>query len=191
MTTLTYCKGLPTPIEELNPLGFSNLEMFLTEFSTLFRQATLETVNHLLELQSKFDKSKWNTHLQQSYGISKRHANGVIVLSWCKVDSAKKCRANHIKQLEAKLKSAEQWLSKTVKKLRLAQKFYRKKNWIGSKTGCNFPLSTSLFTKKTNWHQTKFKIHHKKRYIFKLKTQISHLKLISIKVKVNHGEVFI
>lgn len=191
MTTLTYCKGLPTPIEELNSLGFSNLEMFLTEFSAIFRQATLETVNHLLELQSRFDKSKWNTHLQQRYGISKRHASGVIALSLGKVDSAKKCRANHIKQLESKLKSAEQWLNKTVKKLRLAQKFYRKKNWIGSKTGCSFPLSTSLLTKKTNWHQTKLFVHHKKRYIFKLKAQISHLKIARVRVKVQSGEVFI
>jgi hypothetical protein len=191
MTTLTYCKGLPTPIEELNPLGFSNLEMFLTEFSAIFRQATCETVNHLLELQSKFDKSKWNTRLQQVYGISKRHANGVIALSLGKVDSAKKCRANQIKQTEAKLKSAEQWLNKTVKKLRLAQKFYCKKNWQSSKTGCIFPLATSLSTKKTHWQELKFQIHHKQRYLYRLKKQLVHLKIAPIKVKVNSSEIFI
>lgn len=30
MATLTYVKGLPTPAEELNSLGFTEFEMFLT-----------------------------------------------------------------------------------------------------------------------------------------------------------------
>ncbi|MEQ8970285.1 MAG: hypothetical protein RIE73_07780, partial [Coleofasciculus sp. C1-SOL-03] len=33
MTTITYCKGLPTPADELNPIGFTDLEMFLTSLS--------------------------------------------------------------------------------------------------------------------------------------------------------------
>ncbi|MEQ8969681.1 MAG: hypothetical protein RIE73_04700, partial [Coleofasciculus sp. C1-SOL-03] len=48
MTTITYCKGLPTPADELNPIGFTDLEMFLTSLSDIFYQATVETVNHLL-----------------------------------------------------------------------------------------------------------------------------------------------
>ena len=48
MTTITYCKGLPTPADELNPIGFTELEMFLTSLSDIFYQATVETVNHLL-----------------------------------------------------------------------------------------------------------------------------------------------
>ncbi|MEQ8957327.1 MAG: hypothetical protein RLP02_05285, partial [Coleofasciculus sp. C2-GNP5-27] len=46
MTTITYCKGLPTPADELNPIGFTELEMFLTSLSDIFYQATVETVNH-------------------------------------------------------------------------------------------------------------------------------------------------
>jgi hypothetical protein len=30
VATLTYVKGLPTPAEELNSLGFTEFEMFLT-----------------------------------------------------------------------------------------------------------------------------------------------------------------
>ncbi|MEQ8462688.1 hypothetical protein [Coleofasciculus sp. E1-EBD-02] len=48
MTTITYCKGLPTPADELNPIGFTELEMFLTSLSDIFYQATVETVNHLI-----------------------------------------------------------------------------------------------------------------------------------------------
>jgi hypothetical protein len=97
MTTLTYCKGLPTPASELTAIGYSEFELFLAAFSQVFERATIETVNHLLNRETKFNKSSWNTHLQHTYGISKRHANGVIALSVGKVDSAKKCRTRHIK----------------------------------------------------------------------------------------------
>jgi hypothetical protein len=100
MTTLTYCKGLPTPLDELNPTGYTELECFLAAFSQVFYRSTTETVNHLLNQQTKFNKSSWNTYLQKTYGISKRHALGVIALSIGKVDSASRCRTNHIKHLE-------------------------------------------------------------------------------------------
>jgi hypothetical protein len=191
MTTLTYCKGLPTPSTELTAIGYSEFELFLVTFSGIFERATIETVNHLLNRETKFNKSSWNTHLQQSYGISKRHAHGVIALSVGKVDSASECRTRQIKQLVSRLKSASSWLKKAQKKLKLAQKFYTKQNWQHSKSGCNFPLATNLKTRKTNWHHTKFSIHNKKRYIYKLTQEIAHMKSAEIQVKVNPGEVFI
>jgi hypothetical protein len=62
---LTYCKGLPTPANELNELGFTDFEMFLEAYAPIFRTASIETVNHLL-LNTEFKKSDWNTHLQQT-----------------------------------------------------------------------------------------------------------------------------
>lgn len=87
MATLSYCKGLPTPVGELNALGYTDLEMFLSEYSKVFHQAVCETVNHLLCVKN-FNKSSWNTHLQQSYRIAKRHANGVISFAKGCVDGA-------------------------------------------------------------------------------------------------------
>lgn len=191
MTTLTYCKGLPTPAAELNPTGNTDFECFLTAFSGVFYRATIATVNHLLNNQTKFDKSSWNTHLQHTYGISKRHANGVIALSVGKVASAHQCRTNHLKQLASRLKSALAWLKAAEHKIKLASKFYTKPNWQQSKTGCNFPLANNLKTRKTNWYQTKFNIHNKKRYIYKLTQEIAHLKSAPLRVKVNSREVFI
>ena len=191
MTTLTYCKGLPTPIEELNPLGFTELEMLLTAYSDISHRATSETVNHLLSENSKLDKSKWNAHLQQKYSINKRQANGIITLAQGKVESAKECRASHIKQLNDKLKSARTWLKKSIKKLALARKFYAKPNWTSSQTGCNFPLSTSLSNRQTSWQRLRLTIHHKQRYINNLQLRITDLKTAPIRVKVKRGEILI
>ncbi|WP_169156124.1 hypothetical protein [Brasilonema bromeliae] len=47
----------------------------------------------------KFNKGEWNTYLQKTYNINKRHANGMISDAVGKVDSAHKCRTNHINQL--------------------------------------------------------------------------------------------
>ncbi|MCU0538229.1 MAG: hypothetical protein MUD14_30450 [Hydrococcus sp. Prado102] len=167
--------------------------MLLRAYSKISRSAVRETVDYLLVVTSgsKFDKSKWNTHLQGKYQINKRQAGGIIALAQGKVDSAKECRRNHIKQLEEKLHSAKNWVNKATKKLKLGQKFYAKKDWVHARTGCNFPLSTSLSERSTNWQREWFKIHHKQRYIHTLGLRIQHLKLAPIRVKVPLEEVFI
>ena len=207
MTTITYCKGPTTPADELNPIGFTDLEMFLTSLSDIFYQATVETVNHLLNKEIntstslgvdpersrrvKFNQSSWNSHIQEKYGLSKRYANGVIALARGKTASAKECRKRQIKQLESRVKSAKDWVTRATKKIKLARKFYGKKNWQSSKKGCNFPLSSNLKTRKTNWYHLRRCLHHKKRYIHRIENQIKHLKSAKIRVKVSRGAVFI
>jgi IS605 OrfB family transposase len=190
MATITYCKGLPTPADEMNSLGFTDLEMFLSSFAPVFHKAACETVDHLLS-ESSFNKSNWNTYLQQNYGILKRHANGVISNALGLVDSATECRVNHIKTLTGKLKSIEKWIKKTEKKLKNAAKFYAKKNWRNSKTGCCFPLSCSLKFKGTNWQNLRFQLHNKKRRHYQLTKQIEHIKIAPYEVKVPRHQVFI
>jgi len=155
MTSITYCKSLPTPIDELNNLGKTQLEMFLSAYTPIFHFSVCETVN-LMMSGEQFNKSQWNTHLQKTYGISKRHANGVIASAKGAVDSAKECRISHIKALENKAKSCENWLKKAEKKLKNARRFYAKKNWQNSKTGCVFPLCSSSKYRQTNWQNLIF-----------------------------------
>jgi IS605 OrfB family transposase len=190
MPSLTYIKGLPTPANELNALGFTDFEMFLEAFAPIFRDTAIETVNHLKN-GTKFNKSMWNTHLQKTYQISKRHANGVIAYAKGKVDGSKEHQALHIKTLFGKAKSIKAWIKKAERKLKLARKFYAKKNWENSKTGCNFPLSCSLNHKDTNWQNLKFQLHGKKRKLYLIQAKIEFLKHKPIKVSVPHGQVFI
>ncbi len=190
MGTLTYVKGLPTPAEEFNASGITEFEMFLTAYSSVFHQAACETANHLLS-GIEFNKSKWNTHLQATYKISKRHANGVISFAHGKVEGSKEHRELHIKTLEGKLKSINALVLGAEKKLADARKFYAKKNWRSSRTGCKLPLSCSLAYRETNWQNLRFQIHNKKRKAYKLTNQINHLKISPIHVFIPRNQAFV
>lgn len=190
MATITYCKGLPTPASELNPLGKTQLEMFLGEYSSIFHQAASETANHLL-WDNEFNKSQWNRYLQQTYGINKRHANGVIAFSQGAVDAASSNRQRHIKVLTAKAKSCGEWLKKATRKLKNARKFYRRKNWQNSKTGLMFPLSVSIQYRNTNWQNLRFQLHHKKRKLNHYQLQIKYLKAAPIRVTIPKGQAYV
>ena len=190
MATLTYCKGLPTPISELNEVGKTTFEMFLEAYAPIFRTASIDTVNHLLS-STEFKKSDWNTHLQQTYGINKRHANGVISSAKGHSDSAKEHKILHHKTLEGKIKSIGIWLKKAERKLVLARKFYAKKKWQNSKTGCNFPIACSLQYKFTNWQNLRFQIHNKKRKLTLLTNKLKDLRVKPVKVFIPHGDIFV
>ena len=190
MATLTYCKGLPTPASELNELGKTTFEMFLEAYAPIFRNASIETVNYLLS-NTEFKKSDRNTHLQQTYGINKRHANGIISSAKGRVDGAKEHRILHLKTLESQIKSLSIWLKKAERKLALARNFYAKKKWVNSKTGCNFPIACSLKYKSTNWQNLRFAIHNKKRKLALLTHKLKHLRLKPVKVFIPHGDIFV
>ena len=192
MSTITYVKGLPTPIVEMNSLGFTQFEMFLNEFAPVFKKATSKVVDIILSSQN-FEKikSKVNSQIQGEFNLNKRQVNGIIALAKAKVDSAVLCRKNHIKQLEGKLKSALLWIKNSEKLRKNSQKFYSKKNWQSSKSGCKLPLACDLETGRSNWHRLKAQIHNKKRYVYQLEKKIHHLKSATIKVKLSNNEIFI
>jgi IS605 OrfB family transposase len=187
--TITYCTALPTPIDELNAIGKTQLEMFLSAYTPIFHKAVCETVK-LMMSGEEFNKSHGRTHLQNTYGISARHAYGVISSAKGAVDSAKECRVLHIKTIESKAKSCETWIKKAEKKLKLANKFYAKKNWQNSKTGCVFPLASSLKYRQTNWQNLYFQIHNKKRKLTRYLQILDTLKSIPVQVKVPKNQAF-
>lgn len=187
--TLTYCKSFPKSSEP-TPFNLTKFEVFLFDYSNIFRQAKIETIQ-TLQSSDNYNKSDWNTYLQNKYGINKRHAAGVISSAEGALSSAIECRTSHTKQLKGKLKSAKDWLRKAKKKLKDAQKFYSKKNWTNRKTGCRFPLCTDLKTHRTNWQRLKFAIHHKTRYIKHLELRIEKLLAAPIHVKVPRNDVLV
>ncbi len=190
MATLTYVKGLPTPAEELNSLGLTLVEMFLAAYSPVFQKAACETANYLLSGQT-FNKSSWNTYLQTTYGISKRHVHGVISHAQGAVDASKEHRKRHIKALEGKLKSLKAWITKAEKKLADSVKFYAKKNWQKSNTGCRFPLSCSIEFRNTNWQNLRFQVHNKKRRAYEFNLRIEHLKTTQIQTVIPRNQAFV
>ncbi|MEL6165791.1 MAG: hypothetical protein AAFR37_19250, partial [Cyanobacteria bacterium J06628_3] len=93
-STLSYVKGLPTPIEEMNSLGTTKFEEFLYAFSSIYREAVVETVNYILSLYD-FGNDEWNswkTQLQAKYKINARQSNSVISDAKGQVKSAIECR---------------------------------------------------------------------------------------------------
>lgn len=190
MSVLTYVKGLPTPIDELNALGMTTFEMFLNEYSQGSYRASCETVNHLLVVD-QFNKSSWNTHLQKIYGINKRQANGIIAYSEGRVKAAIEHRKLHLKNLKRKLKSVKSWLSTANKKLKSCSKFYAKKSWIKSETRCLLPLSCSVKYKKTNKSNLEFQVHNKNRKAHRLELLLTHLPNKPLRVKVPKSDIFV
>lgn len=190
MSTLTYVKGLPTPIDELNSLGMSTFEMFLNEFSQVTFKASCETVNHLLEV-NKFNKSSWNTYLQKAYRINKRHANGIISSSEGRVKAAIEHRKLHLQTLKRKLKSVKAWLKTANNKLKSNTKFYSESNWKDSKTSCLLPFSCSLKSKTTNKSNLEFQVHNKNRKAYRLELLLTHLPNKPLRVKVPKNDIFI
>lgn len=169
----------------------NSLTAFLNDYSRVYRSALVNAVNQRLE--GERDKSKLNTWLQHTHLINKRHANAVITQADGMIQSTRECRKLHIKQLEGKLKSAREWLKNAEKRLRNAHRFYSKQNWRLSKTGCQFPLSCYLDSRRTNWQSLRFNLHHKKRYILSLERKIAALKVAPLRVAVpcNAGAYFV
>lgn len=158
------------------------LQNFIADYSKVYRSALIFVVNQ--RLSGFNDKSKLNTLIQQTFKINKRQAGAVIVDADGKIDSAKECRTNHIKQLEGKLKSAKDWLRKAEKSLKDARKHYSGK-WQSKKQSTNLKLFCYLDTRQTSWQRKRFAIHHKKRYITHLERQITALKAAPIRVTIS------
>jgi IS605 OrfB family transposase len=122
--------------------------------------------------------------IQQTFKINKRQAGAVIADADGKIDSASNCRANHVKHLEGKLKSALVWLRKAEKSLKDSRKHYSGK-WHNKKQSTNLKLFCYLDTRQTSWQSKRFTIHHKKRYITHLERQITTLKAAPIRVTIS------
>lgn len=160
--TIAYCKALPTPIDELNALGKTQLERFLSACSPILHNAVCETVNFMMS-GCEFKKSHENTHLHASYGISARDANGVISAAALAVEGVALCRILQVTTLEGKAKSCEMGIKKSEKKLKSERHFYAVKQRRNSTKSCVFPLSCSLKYCPTNCQSLKFQIYNKQR----------------------------
>ncbi|MDJ0734975.1 MAG: hypothetical protein QNJ47_13060 [Nostocaceae cyanobacterium] len=207
MSKLSYRKRLATPIDEMNPLGVTQFEELLYAFSSIFRQANVETVNYILPLDEFGDNewNEWKKHLQIRFKINARQANGIICWAKGQVKSAIECRKNHIDVLRGKLKSAKSWVKEKEDLLKKGRKYvdYILEEQANSKRekpkkrkkkvpARGLPLSMSIDKKRSSWQELKFQIHNKKRYIHTLEKKIAHLSYNKkpMQVKVPEYQVF-
>ncbi|MGL5061945.1 MAG: hypothetical protein ACRC62_18395 [Microcoleus sp.] len=158
------------------------LQDFIADYSKVYRSALIFAVNH--RLTGFGDKSKLNTLIQHEFKLNKRQAGAVITDADGKIEAAKECRTNHIKQLEGKLKSAKEWLRKAEKSLKDSRKHYSGR-WAKKKQSTKFKLFCDIKTRQTSWQRRRFAIHHKKRYIVHLDRKITALKVAPIRVNIS------
>lgn len=158
------------------------LTNYISDYSKVYHRALVFVVNQRLD--GFADKSKLNSLVQTQFGLNKRQANAVITDADGKIDSAKECKSDHVKQLEGKLKSAKDWLKKAEKALKDSRKHYHAKNWKNKNQSTNLKLFCYLDTKCTSWQSKRFAIHHKKRYITHLERKIQGLKSAAIRVTI-------
>jgi len=92
--------------------------------------------------QSKLNKAKLNTQLQQVFNINKRHAGGVIAFAEGEVGSSEACYLRHIDTLEAKIKACKE----TIKKIDKRFKAHRK--YVAAVQSFNLAIKTNKKTKK-------------------------------------------
>lgn len=161
------------------------LTTFLQDYSRVYRAALVEAVNR--RLAGETDKTKLNAHLQQAHGINKRQANAVITEADGMIAGAKECRSNHLKELEGRLKAAQDWVKKRAKQLKDSRKFYHSKSWQSKSTTPHLKLACSLDSKRNTWQSVRFALHHKRRYIVHLERQLAVLKVAPLRVVVSRN----
>lgn len=77
----------------------------------VYAQALRETF-YVVKNSVEFDKSKYNTELQNKYGILKRTANSIISDAQGRLNALKELKVYEQKQLESKIQALEEYIQK-------------------------------------------------------------------------------
>jgi IS605 OrfB family transposase len=158
------------------------------------REAKIHTLKLLL--QSSLTKSQINTELQQQFKINKRQANSIIAYVEGQVRSARECRNNHLKQLQAASKHVTEVITKLEKKILAHRKYLRTVEQVNR--GHKQKLPKSLEPKYpdacpmrcahhlTRYQLAQVKLHNLRRYAHKLKQQIEQIKASQLHVNLGN-----
>ena len=163
---------------------------FLSDMAVTNRDAKLTCLK--LVLKGELSKSQINTSLQQEYRINKRQANSIIAYVEGAVKSAKECRSNHLELLQGKLKHVTDVIKHLEKKIAAHRKYLQtveqvnraEKKRVPKSIKPHYPDACPIRCAHhlTHYEFAQFKLHQKKRYAHKLRSQIEQIKKSNLHV---------
>ena len=95
-----------TTMTQLHEKNNQNIIDYIESARGTYAQALRKTF-YVIKNSSDFDKSSYNTHLQETYGILKRTAGSIIKDAQGRLNALKELKAYEQKQLTRKIKSLE------------------------------------------------------------------------------------
>lgn len=95
-----------TTVAQLHEKNNQNIIDYIESARGIYAQALRKTF-YVVKNSSDFDKSSYNTHLQETYGILKRTAGSIITDAQGRFNALKELKAYEQKQLTRKIKSLE------------------------------------------------------------------------------------
>lgn len=104
-----------TTVTQLHEKNNQNIIDYIESARGTYAQALRKTF-YVVKNSSDFDKSSYNTHLQETYGILKRTANSIIADAQGRLNALKELKAYEQKQLTRKIKSLESQIEELEEK---------------------------------------------------------------------------
>lgn len=154
-----------TVVTQLHENQNHNLIEYLDSCFATHSKAKRETF-HVMKRDNNFNKSKFNTHLQNKYGILKRTANSIISDAKGTLNALIKLKQYEKSQLELKISSLEKTIDKLEMKVADNKALLRLNNkTVSLVTHRN--LKRKLVAKKNQ-------LNHKKQKLENLNYQIDH-----------------
>ena len=102
-----------TAVTQLHEKNNQNIIDYIESARGTYAQSLRKTF-YVGKNSPDFDKSRYNTHLQETYGILKRTANSIIADAQGRLNALKELKAYEQKQLTRKIKSLESKIEEPV-----------------------------------------------------------------------------
>jgi IS605 OrfB family transposase len=174
--------------------------LFLADYAAISMSASIFSLKGLLENKKK---SKLNTSLQSKFAINKRQANSIIAFIDGEIKSASESHSRHIKTLSNKIKSLKASVDSLEKKIREHIEYLQavvkynqttnksKKAKIPQKYKPQFDEACSrAFGRQTGtyYQSAKNKLHHQKRKLHLMISQLKYLQSKQLHVNLGNKE---
>lgn len=104
-----------TTVIQLHEKNNQNIIDYIESSRGTYTQALRKTF-HVIKNSSDFNKSRYNTYLQETYGILKRTANSIIADAQGQLNALKELKIYEQKQLTRKTKSLKSKIEKLEEK---------------------------------------------------------------------------